>query len=454
MKLRLNLLGATALALAAVRGQRRRTLPACDDCADAMTVVSWGGAYQTSQQKAYTEPYAALTGRQHHLGRKLERGGGQAARAVRGRQRHLGPRRRRGPRQPAPLRRGPGDGDRLRRRRSRPAPTARRRRADFGDVADQRVLHPADRLLDHLRLSHRRRRVERRGARPRSARSSTSTTFPGKRSLEKRPKKNLEWALLCDGVAKDDLYDVLSTPTRASTARSPSSTPSRTRRVWWSAGAETPQLLADGEVVMGSTYNGRLFSVIEEQKQPVAHALGLAGLRLRRLDRSGRPARGPAEPGDELPPLRHRHPAPRRPGQVHLLRPGPRLVAAAGRRPCRRSASRWRRTCRPTRPTRRTTWSTTSSGGPTTRTRSRPLPGLARPVSRLTTGGRGRSAPPAIPETEATADGDAAIRPRRASGPMLAADGTPLKTSLRRALRRAEAARADADRAAADLRPA
>ena len=40
--------------------------------------------------------------------------------------------------------------------------------------------------------------------------------------------------------------------------------------VWWSAGAETPQLLADKEVVIGSTYNGRLFSVIEEQKQPVA----------------------------------------------------------------------------------------------------------------------------------------------------------------------------------------
>ena len=37
-----------------------------------------------------------------------------------------------------------------------------------------------------------------------------------------------------------------------------------------SAGADTPQLLADGEVVMGSTYNGRLFSVIEEQNQPVA----------------------------------------------------------------------------------------------------------------------------------------------------------------------------------------
>ena len=36
------------------------------------------------------------------------------------------------------------------------------------------------------------------------------------------------------------------------------------------AAAEPPQLLADGEVFMGSTYNGRLFSVIEEQDQPVA----------------------------------------------------------------------------------------------------------------------------------------------------------------------------------------
>ena len=40
--------------------------------------------------------------------------------------------------------------------------------------------------------------------------------------------------------------------------------------IWWSAGADTPQLLADGEVVMGSAYNGRLFPLIEEQKQPVA----------------------------------------------------------------------------------------------------------------------------------------------------------------------------------------
>ena len=36
--------------------------------------------------------------------------------------------------------------------------------------------------------------------------------FPGKRSLEKRPINNMEWALLCDGVAKVDIYKVLETP--------------------------------------------------------------------------------------------------------------------------------------------------------------------------------------------------------------------------------------------------
>ncbi|MAU21931.1 MAG: spermidine/putrescine ABC transporter substrate-binding protein [Martelella sp.] len=93
-------------------------------------------------------------------------------------------------------------------------------------------------------------------------------TFPGKRALEKRPKKNLEWALICDGVAKEDLYDVLSTPEGVDRALAKLDT-IKDDIIWWSAGAETPQLLADGEIVMGSTYNGRLFSVIAEQDQPV-----------------------------------------------------------------------------------------------------------------------------------------------------------------------------------------
>ena len=93
-------------------------------------------------------------------------------------------------------------------------------------------------------------------------------TYPGKRALEKRPISNMEWALLCDGVAKEDVYEVLGTAEGVDRALAKLGT-IKDQVVWWSAGAETPQLLADGEIVMGSTYNGRLFSLIEEQKQPV-----------------------------------------------------------------------------------------------------------------------------------------------------------------------------------------
>lgn len=93
-------------------------------------------------------------------------------------------------------------------------------------------------------------------------------TFPGKRSLEKRPINNLEWALICDGVPPEEVYDVLETPEGVDRALAKLDT-IKEHVIWWSAGAETPQRLADGEAVIGSTYNGRLFSVIVEQKQPI-----------------------------------------------------------------------------------------------------------------------------------------------------------------------------------------
>ena len=93
--------------------------------------------------------------------------------------------------------------------------------------------------------------------------------YPGKRSLEKRPINNMEWALMCDGVAMADIYDQLATEEGQARAFAKLDT-IKEHVVWWSAGADTPQLLADGEVVIGSTYNGRLFKLIEEDKQPVA----------------------------------------------------------------------------------------------------------------------------------------------------------------------------------------
>ena len=36
--------------------------------------------------------------------------------------------------------------------------------------------------------------------------------IPGKRALRKRPQVNMEWALLADGVAPEEVYEVLATP--------------------------------------------------------------------------------------------------------------------------------------------------------------------------------------------------------------------------------------------------
>ena len=37
--------------------------------------------------------------------------------------------------------------------------------------------------------------------------------------------------------------------------------------VWWQAGAQAPQLLADGEVAMTSAYHGRIFDAATREKQ-------------------------------------------------------------------------------------------------------------------------------------------------------------------------------------------
>ena len=93
--------------------------------------------------------------------------------------------------------------------------------------------------------------------------------YPGKRSLEKKAINNMEWALLADGVPADQVYDMLATDKGVARAFAKLDT-IKDQVIWWEKGAQTPQLLADGEIVMGSTYNGRLFSVIEEEKQPIA----------------------------------------------------------------------------------------------------------------------------------------------------------------------------------------
>ena len=81
--------------------------------------------------------------------------------------------------------------------------------------------------------------------------------FPGKRALEKKPDANLEWALVADGVPYSEVYDVLSTKEGVDRAFAKLDT-IKDQIIWWEAGAQPPQLLADGEVAIASAYNGQI----------------------------------------------------------------------------------------------------------------------------------------------------------------------------------------------------
>ena len=93
--------------------------------------------------------------------------------------------------------------------------------------------------------------------------------FPGKRGLRKNPKANLEMALVADGVPSDQVYDVLATPEGIDRAFAKLDT-LKADAVWWEAGAQPPQLLADGEVVMTTAYNGRIFNAVASEGQDFA----------------------------------------------------------------------------------------------------------------------------------------------------------------------------------------
>jgi putative spermidine/putrescine transport system substrate-binding protein len=91
--------------------------------------------------------------------------------------------------------------------------------------------------------------------------------FPGKRGIQKNPTVNLEWALIADGVDAKDVYTTLSTPEGVDRAFKKLDT-IKSEIVFWEAGAQAPQLLADGQVVMTSAWNGRLQGAIDNDKKP------------------------------------------------------------------------------------------------------------------------------------------------------------------------------------------
>ncbi|PIE09473.1 MAG: spermidine/putrescine ABC transporter substrate-binding protein [Rhodobacterales bacterium] len=236
-----------------------------EDMANEMTIVSWGGAYQSSQVNAYVEPYKEMhpeltvvtdessADAVTKLRAMAEAGNITwdlvdvvASDAIRlcdeGLAMEI-------------------DADTM----LADAPDGTKASEDFGDLLVSDCFIPQ--IVYSTTVGYRTDMV---GDTPPSSICDLFDleTYPGKRALQKRPIDNMEWALYCDGVAKEDLYDVLGEDGGVERALAKLDT-IKDQVVWWSAGAETPQLLADGEVVMGSTFNGRLFSAIAEQGQPI-----------------------------------------------------------------------------------------------------------------------------------------------------------------------------------------
>ncbi|MEE9447361.1 MAG: ABC transporter substrate-binding protein [Arenicellales bacterium] len=230
-----------------------------------MVIVSWGGAYTASQQKAYHDPYMAA-----NPGIKIINDDSSSEGAAKIR---------------AQAEAGnttwdvvdilPGDAialcDEGLIEEINPAtdlaaaPDGTSAADDFGDSLVSPCFVPQ--IVYSTTLGYRTDKV---GA---SAPSTINDLFdlgkfPGKRALEKKPAANMEWALIADGVDPAKVYDTLSTPEGVDRAFAKLDT-IKDQVVWWTKGAQPGQLLADGEVVMASAYNGRLFAAIEENKQPI-----------------------------------------------------------------------------------------------------------------------------------------------------------------------------------------
>lgn len=91
--------------------------------------------------------------------------------------------------------------------------------------------------------------------------------FPGTRGLQNKGQGTLEFALMADGVPASDVYDVLSTEEGMNRAFAVLDR-IKDDTVWWETGAQSVQILADGEVAMTSAWNGRIQAAINDDDLP------------------------------------------------------------------------------------------------------------------------------------------------------------------------------------------
>lgn len=235
-------------------------LPAIARAADALTVVSWGGAYTESQKKAFYEPFTKQTGIAINsvdynggLGQikaQVEAGNvswdvviGEMALSELGCFDNILEKQ-----SPADLPAGAGG-----------APAS----DDFlkgtlGECGTGSVIWSTALAYNNAKMPNGPKTI---------ADFFDVKNFPGKRGLRKSADINLEWALLADGVPVGEIYKVLESKEGVERAFAKLDT-IKDHVVWWEAGSQPPQLLADGEVVMTSAYSSRIFNAINDEKQP------------------------------------------------------------------------------------------------------------------------------------------------------------------------------------------
>lgn len=253
--------------------RRERTLTSCvvallglaissAGAADTLTVLTWGGAYERSQSKAYFEPFTARTGIE--IRTEQYNGGIEALRRQ--------------------VKSGevswdvidlvksdslqaceqgllePIDHDKL------PAsPDGTPPGQDFYDGALTRC--SVGMLIYATVLAFDVRAFPARKPRTVSALFDVER-FPGKRALQRQPVANLEWALRSYGVPRQDVYNLLSTKRGLDLAFERLDS-IKDQIVWWEAGSTPAELLASGEVVMASGYNGRFFDAAVNGREPI-----------------------------------------------------------------------------------------------------------------------------------------------------------------------------------------
>ena len=228
----------------------------------ALTVATWGGAYEQAQREALFAPFSARTG----IGIDVARYDGGLAEL---RAQHAA---------------GSSDWDLVDMTMSDtltacregllrplsheglpPGPDGTPARRDFVDGALTRcgIAHTAYATV----IAYDRRAFP--GIRPgRVADLFDLERFPGRRALQDEPFGNLEWALHAYGVPRADLYRLLSTRRGLRLALEKLEAIAD-QVVWWQDGAAPARLLEQGEAVMATGYNGRFFAAMAGRDAPI-----------------------------------------------------------------------------------------------------------------------------------------------------------------------------------------